>query len=394
MKMAKNREKSQIVARSDEPFDIPRSHEPFDPDKVLFFDANGKPVTNDDMFRRFGCDIPHANPDTPDEVAPDIIVEREFYEDDVLRLADGRRIKMFGFTIPGKRPQFPSATMRFKEGQIVHSIVKMKKNTHTIHHHGIEPTNFNDGVGHTSFEISGSYKYQFIASHAGTYFYHCHKNTVLHFEMGMYGLLIVDPPVAGAPFDSGGAGFIRRADDIVPYDVEALWVVDEIDSRWHEVINHQAGIQCPFYNVKEDGQPTGAEDPGLNNFKPDIFLISGVPAEGLPIDDPRIAVQATTGQTILVRLLNAGYTVQEYKLRGLEAEVVEVDGRTLGQPSKMAFSSPFTIQSGDSFRLSTAQRWAMLIKAHAPGEYPFEIKFHHWISGEKLAEISTIIKIV
>lgn len=364
-------------------------------DHVLFIGADGKPVTELDMFERFSCKIPNENPDTPDRVEPDLLNEREFFEDDLPLLPGGGRLRMFGFTIPGERPQFPAPTMRWVEGRVIHSIVHMKKNTHTIHHHGIDATNFNDGVGHTGFEVSGSFTHQFKPRVAGTYLYHCHKNTVLHFEMGMYGFLIVDPPVEGAPFTDGGPGMVRRMNDIVPYDVEALWAVDEFDTRWHRPINHLAGLSCPFYNSSEVNAfvPTGAMNEGLHDFRPDVFLITGVPFEGKPIDHPQVAVRAKVGQTVLVRLLNAGYTVQEYVFPELDAEVVDVDGRPLGHRPEGTFSRPFMLPAGKPFTLSTARRYTMLIRPRRPGRFPFMVRFRHWITGRVLQEISTFIEV-
>ncbi|MHB8764656.1 MAG: multicopper oxidase domain-containing protein, partial [Deferrisomatales bacterium] len=300
---------------------------------------------------------------------------------------------------------FPAATLRYREGQRVHSILRSKKNTHTIHHHGIEPANFNDGVGHTSFEVNGNYAYQFRPRFAGTYLYHCHKNTTLHFEMGMYGFLIVDPPKPEgapgpeAPYADGGPGFVRRRDEVVPYHAEALWAVDELDSRWHAPINHQAGLGCPFYHLDAEGRPTGAENPRLNQFEPDVFLISGVPVRDPdprltsrpPIDDPRVAVRARAGESVLIRLLNAGYTVQRYTFHGLDAEVVDVDGRTLGRSPFCRYNRPFVIPAGEPFELTTARRYTLLLRPSAPGTYRFTVDFHDWVTGRVLGKAETFV---
>ena len=63
---------------------------------------------------------------------------------------------------------------------------------HTIHFHGIHPTNM-DGV----FEIvetGGSFTYEFEAHPAGLHLYHCHATPLKkHIHKGLYGAFIIDP---------------------------------------------------------------------------------------------------------------------------------------------------------------------------------------------------------
>lgn len=342
---------------------------------------------------------------TPDAVTPDITFQRQMNHGFLLPVPHPTKtglnaVEMWGFEDPlrpgGEDIVWPAKTIRVREGQVVHSHVLTRRGPHTIHHHGIEPTPMNDGVGHLTFEASGGgYSYQWMAAEAGTYFYHCHRNTVLHFEMGMYGMLIIDPPVVGAPFTDGGPGAVRRGNNIVGYDKEAVWVVDDIDSRWHDVVsmNVAAGIVCDFMAIND------LNNPALHRFEPDFFMISGViadPAAQNLITDPRVAVTVERGDTLLLRILNASYTVVTVRFpAALNPEVLAMDGRTLGKSGFGQYSSPFRIADlGNRFQLSTAQRWDLLLNASMPaGTYFVDIDYRHWVTGELLRTVRTRIVI-
>jgi plastocyanin len=185
-------------------------------------------------FAAFGCDVVDRQIPTPDRLTPDISFVRDGAKTLNITMPDGKAVQFWIFTDPSddkSKTMFPSKPIRVRQGQIVHSTLDAKKNHHTMHHHGMNSSTYNDGVGHVSFEVAERYTYQFQPHSAGTYFYHCHKNTVLHFEYGMYGLLIVDPPEGpGKLYQNGPA-----------YDVEAFWVPDDCDPRWHRM-NHDAGM--------------------------------------------------------------------------------------------------------------------------------------------------------
>jgi FtsP/CotA-like multicopper oxidase with cupredoxin domain len=311
------------------------------------------------------------------------------------------------------RRNFPSPTIRIPQGALVQADVNCQGNTHTIHWHGIEPTPMNDGVGHTSFEVAGHFFYQFQARDAGTYFYHCHKNTVLHFEMGLYGALIVDPPDPAKPdvpavWPIGGPGFaarfnpqaIKPTDHAIHYDVEAIFVPDSIDSRWH-TLGHNA-----FMQKNDDQHPADpanfSQDGFLNDFRPDIFLLTGIPrrkgdptpfsAADNPLFGPLVAPTVKVGQTLLLRIINADYIIHRISLE-IDAEVIGADGRAFGATPFTQYSRPYTLPAGTSFKLTSAMRNDLIVKPTKEGTYYVTVEFLNQITGELLYTAKTPITV-
>lgn len=328
--------------------------------------GSGSTGRDEEAFRRqaeFSSKQPkEGSPETPGRVDPDRSFTRRF-EADEIRLPDGREIEVWRFDDepPTRRGRLLSPLIRCRQGEIVHVTIEgLGKGPHTIHHHGIEPDPFNDGVGHTSFEVSGHYTYQWRPAQAGSYLYHCHVNTTLHFHMGLVGPLIVDPPDGpGRAFEGGPA-----------YDVEAFWVAHDVDPAFHE-LGHAAGL---------DG-----EDVGLNVYRPQFFLINGVfhPETRAA---PEVAIEAAVGQTILIRTLDASFFPARFDFGGLEAEVAASDGR----PFRDA-QGRFASFRARSLLQATAERYDCILRPDRPGTFVARVEFIHWISGEVVGVAETTI---
>ena len=311
-----------------------------------------------------GCYTYPDAPATPGRVTPDISFNRGIYMNGSMTMDDGRSVTIWGFTdggggMMGGGGPFPSPAIRVTEGQIVHTNLSVNGMhwLHTIHHHGIEPSQENDGVGHYSFDVDGTYTYQWKASHAGTYFYHCHTNTVLHAEMGMYGALIIDPPEGpGTAFKNGPK-----------YDLEAIWAVDEIDSSWH--------------NKSWDAGTCGGDE-GFNSLNPDYFIITGVDGDTSALTAPGIAVNMNVGQRLLVRYICAGYLPQTINFGGLDAEIIASDGRPLPKSINVT-----------EIDASSAERYDCIIEPTETGEYTVEIDIKDWVTGDVLGTARTRITV-
>jgi FtsP/CotA-like multicopper oxidase with cupredoxin domain len=298
---------------------------------------------------------PQESPDTPHLVKPDIAFYREIYGNGKLRMHDGTELRHWGFEDERGNRGIPSPVIRVREGQIVHTQLKATKGPHTIHHHGIEPDSHNDGVGHTSFDVNTRYTYQWRATEAGTYFYHCHVNTPLHVQLGLFGGLIVDPETGPGTCWKGGP----------VYDHERFWVGSAFDPTW-AALDHHAGV---------DGA-----DVGLNRLDPKYFLIND---KGGPeaLEDPDIAVRATTGETILMRLLNANYHPQRWTW-DTDVDCVCSDGRP--------FETAYPLRE---LTMCPAERYDMILRPRTPGVIGVKVETLHWITGAVLGSAETLITV-
>jgi manganese oxidase len=93
--------------------------------------------------------------------------------------------------------QVPGPLIRVTEGATLRVTLKneLTKDT-TIYWHGLHVPNAMDGVPpltQAPIKPGESFTYEFTASHAGTFMYHSHQNTVEQIDRGLYGPIIIDP---------------------------------------------------------------------------------------------------------------------------------------------------------------------------------------------------------
>jgi hypothetical protein len=98
------------------------------------------------------------------------------------------------------------------------------------------------------------------------------------------------------------------------------------------------------------------------------------------ITDARAMGRARVGQTLLVRLLNASYAIQEYRI-GADVTVIAEDGRAFGVPPYGQYSEPFVIPANTPFQTTSAMRYELLLTPTAPGAIPFQVDYWDWQAG-------------
>lgn len=262
--------------------------------------------------------------------------------DGYLTLPDNTQVYIWGYSLQNEKGTavYPAPKLVVNEGDQVEVTLTnigpkkegIKRLAHTIHFHGLDTDQANDGVPHTSENIlvGDSFTYHFTATHAGTYFYHCHVDTVEHLQMGMHGAFIVKAKDGADQAWTGGP----------TYNKEYTFVLNEIDPVWHKAV--------------EDGKAYDRTD-----FHPRYWTINGK-AHPDTEGDPSTSIEGKVGDKVLVRIINSGYQPHSMHLHGHHFGVIASDGRPLPE-----------IKEKDTINVGPGERYDLLITFTQSGDYPF-----------------------
>ncbi len=110
----------------------------------------------------------------------------------------------------------PGPQIRVTEGETVRVILRNELTTPvTVHWHGLHVPNDMDGVPHATqpaVEQGGTFVYEFVATPAGTHWYHTHFDSAVAVAKGLYGPIIVDPKLP-EPADAADRDLILMLGD-------------------------------------------------------------------------------------------------------------------------------------------------------------------------------------
>lgn len=236
----------------------------------------------------------------------------------------------------------PGPLLEYETGDEVNlAFVNNSPESHTIHLHGLDVDQANDGVPTTSFIVImdeiGSYS--FTASEPGTFLYHCHVTTTLHLTMGMYGMILVRHP--GGVLFEGGPSYYSDA-PLLFSDLEIATNLDQVQSY-------------PFHDIR-----------------PDYFMVNGrsgsqleTGSTGIPGESGTI-ISCPNGESIALRLGSMAYTLTKIIIpTELEGMCYMSDGRPV--------PTPFGVEEIDIY---PGERFTILISPEA--EYDGSIEVQSW----------------
>lgn len=265
-------------------------------------------------------------------------------------LYPGAVMSMWGFSTSDdpSTATVPGPEIRVTEGDTlrVTLVATFDGFNHTLHFHGQHVPFAMDGVPYASQEPvqpGEPFTYEFVASPAGTYWYHCHVDAQHHIDMGMYGVLIVEP---------------QDAAQDPRFDVEFTLVMDEMD-RYHNEGGLPSGTNMPQsldpFSYEEWLRRQGSDAVNRNTAVQDGLSQTGAQPQrseeyGYPITHaPYTATYQTylingyafpyteplivnDGQIARLRLVNAGNEAFAMHLHGHHVLVTHKDGILLESP--------------------------------------------------------------
>ncbi len=243
--------------------------------------------------------------------------------------------------------QVPGPEIRVNQGDNVRVVFKNKTElNHTIHWHGLHVPWRMDGVPYvTQMPVmpNQEFVYEFTAEPYGTHFYHCHWGTLLHMQAGMFGSIIIenpdDPIKKSFPYEREYT-LIYSAHDVDFMRMELNDMLDRMKERMYLMRNGRFDKErFALFDSKDEFRKAvkaGYQPPYVVNRRapselpqPNWFTVNG---KSYP-STPNLYIKE--GETIRVRLINAGTEEHYLHLHGHDFWLVCDDGLPVPQPWQM-----------------------------------------------------------
>lgn len=234
------------------------------------------------------------------------------------RMSDGATVRFWAWCGNGSNCRLAGPVLELGVGQQANVTLDMMMapqenppyHGHTIHWHGLDVTQSEDGVPETGAAVLGdNYKFTVDERYVGSHMYHCHVHTVKHLEMGMYAPFVVKA------VDGRGNHVNVINNGGQAYDYEWNLMLSSVDPAYHTAT----------------GDSTVFAD-----YNPKYFLING--NEGLSKTAPAETFTAVPGKTVAIRL----FGIQSINTT---FEIKDANG----------VAQSFVLHNRDGFKLPSAQ---------------------------------------
>ncbi|MEK5357953.1 multicopper oxidase family protein [Paenibacillus sp. FSL L8-0709] len=255
----------------------------------------------------------------------------------------------------------PGQEIRVTQGDFVKVTLKNDlKVPVTIHWHGYPVSSETDGVPGVSQDAvlpGETFTYSFSADVAGTYWYHSHQESSEQVDKGLYGALIVEPKDAVRP----DKDYTLLLDE---------WINPE-DASNAPGSTDMAGME----GMAGMTDPTSMSDEEMMSSMYNIYTVNGKSGSMIT------PLEAKVGDTVRLRLINAGYRSHAIHIPG-EFKVVSTDGQDIEEPTTLQ-NQLVTVAPGErydiEFKINSPEDFT--IDAHDDNKYNDQLVIPFKVAG-------------
>ena len=242
---------------------------------------------------------------------------------DHISTGEGNSVYFWGYANGTGRPQYPGPTLIVNQGDLItvnlSNELSVPVSITFPGQEGVIATGGTNGLLTMEALPGMRVTYTFTATRAGTYLYHSGTRPELQVEMGLLGALIVRP----TGFNSTAPTAYNHPDS--GYDYEYLFLMSEMDSRIHDVVEFQGVAALENTDYLSDYFPNYWFFNG-RNF-PDTVVSAGV--QWLPTQPYNCLPLMHPGDKVLKRIIGAGRDLHPHHPHGNHVRIIARYGRLL-----------------------------------------------------------------